>query len=103
MSIRRPTVSVLSMLHACPQQQACNERMGHEVGVLCLQTAMCVRRRDLNGTRVAWNEVHLILYGRFQTGDNQTGCGSIEELLQVYFLMSRLLFILHCTMQCVRG
>ena len=32
-------------------------------------------------------------------GDNQTECGSVEELLQVRFMVSHLLFILS-TIQC---
>jgi len=80
-------------MHA-QQQQACNEKVGHEVGALCLKVTTWVRSTELNGTRLVQVEMHLILYSCFQTGDNRTVCGSVEELPQVYFMMSHLLFVL---------
>ena len=53
----------------------------------------------MNGTRLAWVETHLELYSCCHNGGNQTECGSVEELLQVRFMVSHLLFILS-TIQC---
>ncbi len=53
----------------------------------------------MNGTRLAWVEMHLILYSCCKAGDNHTECGSVEELPQVHFRMSHLLFTLS-TIQC---